>query len=831
MKLLLGLFLLLMPSLAISEKLPEGTKSESFNTFFGGNNTRNVPWKLREAQSPNSANVLFDENPGRTTAVNGYEILGATNTLTSIEAIWEFKKDNGASEFLATDNATLLSTLDFTNFTTVRSGLDNAFALQCKQIRDKMWCTNGTNPVFTYNGSTVVVLNGLLHGSTQTPNVPLGKLIDTYLDRVFVFNSTQNASALHWSEIKSTDSIIILPDDHRAWPVTNQLNFSPGDGSVGLAMFVYNGKLYTGKTDKIGLLQGDRTDNFFFQPYPVESGPMSNKSVKVLDNVVYYQGTEGIFAFDGVKAIRVSDDIRDDIKQTLQTLSFTRQNIWTTNDDLDAGAKGGVYATNGSLVLSTFSISQYATVAEDTRFLLTSTAPDSGWIKFSTPSYKRFTGNLPGLGAGSHLQSTNTLDFSGYMSSAFILYNSTSLCNYPGGVEVSKLNFYLRNTNDNESKHQSMHNVVLWGPSVNVFTDLIFPGDYLNALTAPIMFSSNTLHVTKSDLDSQRIEYRFVWSTAGIANPCQLQITNLSTPTTVSQAVTVQMRVTTAAYESFIATNSATIIAWDTFLSNYNTTNANIQFRYRNGTSVANIITQPWQTITPGALLSAAVSKSFVQWGATITATQSNQVVAQIDDVTIKNIGVGGISHSSWAEVRKNRYWLFTSTETNSTTMRGFVKASASNENPIAWSFLNNFPIRAMYNNRETFYAGSSTAGVLVRLDAGSSLNGSPISKYWETPDTNLGNPFFKKKLRSYYIEVVGTSGDTLTIGTYVDGSYSSTTQTLYTTGRNLIKYATPASFYGLLFRWRIENTSLNQDLGIVSFRVVYEDTQIDRYE
>ena len=64
--------------------------------------------------------------------------------------ILPFIKQDNSVEFLISDNASLLTTVDFNVYTPVKLGLTSNNDLNCIEFQFKAWCTNGIDSVFTY---------------------------------------------------------------------------------------------------------------------------------------------------------------------------------------------------------------------------------------------------------------------------------------------------------------------------------------------------------------------------------------------------------------------------------------------------------------------------------------------------------------------------------------------------------------------------------------------------------------------------------------------------------------------------------------------------------
>ena len=123
--------------------------------------TAPAPTKLKQGQTPNMKNCWVDEKPGSVITAPGYVKVGQIPSGNPVSfCINYFKTSSGTQTFVVSDNLTVWTTVDFQNFTSIITGLSSSFQLRGAIIRDKLWLTNGSDAVRTFDGTTVVVLSG-----------------------------------------------------------------------------------------------------------------------------------------------------------------------------------------------------------------------------------------------------------------------------------------------------------------------------------------------------------------------------------------------------------------------------------------------------------------------------------------------------------------------------------------------------------------------------------------------------------------------------------------------------------------------------------------------
>lgn len=269
-------------------------------------NTAAAPTKIKQGQSPDMQNVWVDEKPGSIITAPGLILAGTTPSGNpSSFCINFFRTAAGTQTFVVSDNQKVWTTVDFQAFTEIISGLSASFQLRGKVIRDKLWLTNGSDSVRTYDGTTVTVLDG----TGGTPNVPKGRYIDYHDERVWVYHIPSERSQAAFSALVDASGTIIDPDNASAWPSSNTLQVSEGDADFGTGMLLYRGYLHFFKQYSIWRLVG--YDEYTYTRVKTRSstGTRFNESIQQLDGLVHFIGVDGVYVFDGEDSERISDII------------------------------------------------------------------------------------------------------------------------------------------------------------------------------------------------------------------------------------------------------------------------------------------------------------------------------------------------------------------------------------------------------------------------------------------------------------------------------------------------------------------------------------------
>lgn len=808
--------LLFIPSIMLAEVLPKNSRLDIYDNFVGGLDSRDEPHKLKNNQSPYLRNVLIDD--GEIKTVNGFIVLGSTGTLSKVNTIFEYIKTDGTRNFLVSDSSVVLATSDFSNYTLIKANLNNNYKLGCIQVEDKSWCSNGNDAVFTFDGSTVVVLDGNTYGSLKTPNVPKFKYLSYWQNRVWGFGIPTNSSYLGYSAIQSTDTVpvAISPDNENAWNNPNFfLDVDKGDGTQPTFMRVYRGQLYVGKERGISAILGNDDISYADVKVVKDYGFLNNDSVVELDNLlVGYGSDDGIYKFDGRNMNIFSDHIRPDVEAFINNVGKNVVLNWDSQSDF----------TRGSLVGSTATGSGFLTVNFST------------YVLVSTPAQGDVTNQYLSMLLNTGTTSTNfvtiTTDTANpakwYQLSSGAIPNSDSYFPYhivfwvrsdnASSEPSGKVAVTLRNLRTRSTAYYEQTGVSGINP-VSSWAEFAVP------------FAGNSgikeLFFTGDDILNGNFQVRVeVADTCGAGSPnCRFDLRYSSVGSLMflkdSQI---------AEYRSDIST-AVNISAWGNFNSVFNNQGGNISFAYRVSTSLVNITTYPFMPISPGAVIGSSVSNNYIQWLSTLTFNSTSSLV-YIDNVQI-NYNQGGSNDVNPIGVSwKGRYWLAVTTTASGTTNLIYVKSRNSSDYPDGFTVLEGINIKSLWRSSDYLYAGASTSGIIYRLDYGTNYNGRPIIAIYETNETNFSAPFFEKQLVSYFIDIDKQTNGEITLGTQINNrSYGNYNLNINGSGR-LVRHLAYPNSYGNSFRFRFTSSVLDQVMKINNFGVVYinENNTTDNY-
>ena len=786
MKKLLGLLLVFGAFQLQAAQIPANFGYEKLDDFSYGLVTTPDSGNVTKKAATKMRNCYIDKKPGSIVQGSGWSVMGTASGVSYFRYGWDFIKSDGSKKFLifgstsATPTATsgiLVETADFSSFTVVKAGLSAILDLDSAQVFYKRWFTNGSDAVFTWDGTTVQTLDG----TYPLPNVPKGKYISFYQRSVWVYNLSDNDSQARFSAPVDTTPAALAqnPDTLNAWPAVNGLNFDRGNGEVGTFIRVFKGKLFVGKDRSIYFVSGIGASSY--QPVKVSYnvGFLYQFSTFELDSYLYGHSYDGFYRFDGTNSERLSDDIFPDIQairtDTVRNISDT----WESESDFRRGLfYGTTVSPTGVLSMSTetrFDANVNAisflsgdndtlSAGQETGFRIlvpTLTFPTDTVYKFSDPPLK-----LHVSGCGAHpcsvaIMNTNTL------ASATGTFTPT------GGTQLITINL----------------------------------SDFSNLNTS----------FTATELANGNLRINAI---AGVN--CSVAW-NVFKATTMGGAL-IALTPVGRNYISDVATISL-ITTWGLFGSVNTTDSGSNSFYIRTATSIVQLSTAEWTAISAGAVINSPTTHKYTQWAASVSYP------ATIDNVTIDHIEGTGSNTRSFGVAWLNRPWFGVSTETTGNYPIIYVMSRRTNPNPHAWMPFDAIPVRGFLSSGQILYGFHGSEAKVLRLDNGTNYGGAPIHAYYETPDMTLGDYAFKKDIWEYELDLQKESGATLTLGTSLNSrAFGTNSISLNGSGPLFAVVRNPnggGGTYCNTVKLRFENSTLDKGMQINGASIIYRKTLI----
>src|SRR3990167_8795344 len=309
----------------------------SFRDFTGGLNDNTPAHYLRSNESPRAANVVVDEPVGALRPRKGSSLCGNLPSGLTPTALYEFFKSDGTRRLIVSDNSNYYQTADCTSFTTIKDGLISTARPTFVTARDKLWVTNRSTHVFTWDGSTTTILDG--RAGTPSPAPPKCQYLEFWKERVWCARSDSNASGIAFSALTDTAGGSIDPSTGSAsWPAANLIQVDQNGGSAVYGIRAFRDSLYVFKNNGIWRILFEDEFNVSVVKTFSSVGTRFHESIIELDNLLYFVGPDGIYAFDGDQSVRISDNIYNLFSSFNQPLVNNQFKTWTSQGDFDGGS-------------------------------------------------------------------------------------------------------------------------------------------------------------------------------------------------------------------------------------------------------------------------------------------------------------------------------------------------------------------------------------------------------------------------------------------------------------------------------------------------------------
>ena len=786
---LLTIGLSLVSAMSYSAQIVKEDKLETIDGFDTGLVTNVSGNKQAKDSSPNIRNFWIDEKIGSLVKVGGFQTngssataYGSTTTLQDVRFGMTFYKPDGTKEYIVSDSSVVLRTSDFNSYSLVKAALDRTYNIRAKQIEDSVLFMNGRDNPFILSST----------GGVREMNfIPKGQYPEYFDGRVWILNTASETTETVFCNLASTDGTQVRFDDPRAWANRNSLFVGRGDGGAITNGFNYGGILQAAKENSMWRLIGNSNTDYDWAMVNKESGFISAESMIESDGLVYGQGKDGFYEFNGAGMRRITDHIRPNIENIRTDTTRVLAAVWDTADDFSQ-----FVATENIKISVPGTISLASDMAEINKTSSTVPPPASSTVTLTAVT----TATVFGVIATTH---NLTASLSYYPSLIQIWGKANDAAN-------TTLLVVVRNARTGQFV-QSPEVALGMGALQTVSFNMYF----------------GTPSFTDADLNGGKCEVKVVM-TAG--NSAAITLASMTYLATVQLTPLLQSQ-----FISKITTTTAN--SWLNFEADVNTNQGSVNFYAKSATSAVNLSTYPYAQIFPGNIPGFGTNK-YIQWAATFTA-QNPQVSGDqtirpnVTNVTFNYAEGAGSNTRSFGIRWKGRWWIGVSTEATGNFPLFYVKAKATNSYKDAFTTLDGMNLRSLWKDGENvLYAGGSTSPYIYRLDYGQNHNGAAIDAYYETPDLPLGRPFFEKTFSAWMIDVDKESGASLLLGTSIDAG-SFTEQSISITGSGRLIRQIPQNTvnstrnFGNTFKIRARNNEKDKSISVNALGLIYQDSTV----
>lgn len=702
----------------------------SYRDFSGGYVDNVDPVNLKPNESPSMLNVVVDDPIGSLKPRAGFARCGNIPSGNTPTALYEYTKSDGTRRLIVSDNANVYSTPDCGTWTTINTGMSSSAQVYFKTIRDTLWIVNGSTHPMTWDGTTLTLLDG--RTNTPSPIVPKCAFIEFWKERVWCGSPVGDASAVYYSALTDSNGNDVDPSTGTlAWPASNAFQIDQNAGSRLYGLKAYRNRLYAFKDNGVWEIGFDNDFNNFVRKTYASVGSRYQTSIAEVDGILYFTGKDGIYAFDGDNAVRISEKITNRFLALNQPLISQNYRTWTTQSDFTGGTLDQASATDypGSL-----SISSRAAIMDNGRFETGALAP------FSCQTDGTASGQFPSCGI------TSNSPIEGVYSSSMTVADTCS----PG---TSSCNYYVF---DNAGSTKT----------TGAFDSAGFP-------------STVTINTSSFSGDDVRVHLRYSCDSSGVSfyTPAFTARSNITFQVSGDHTNCANIRggsgytIRVDNFKSFQYLSSATwtseiynMVSVSTpgaFTATATDNGGSVAYEVRVGSDTGAVQSRSFSPILPGALFSATTDQTRIQVRAKLTSSSDLTNSPKVDDIQIAWNSGGNNTQKIHAYGWRNSLWVSASSGSSTTNNIVFQKSRLPG---VVWMphSLNIGPM-ATYN--DAFYAAASTHSAIYRMDYGTNDDGAAIVWHWESKDENWGAPNNPKILRELNLDYRANSSCNIRAG------------------------------------------------------------------
>lgn len=714
----------------------------SYRDFSGGYVDNVDPVNLKPNESPSMLNVSIDDPVGSLKPRRGMTLCGNLPSGNKPTALYEYTKSDGTRRLIASDNATVYSTPDCQTWTTIVEGLSSASQVHFATVRDTLWIVNGSTWATTWDGTTRTPLDG--RANTPSPTVPKCAFVEFWKERVWCGAPLGDVSAVAYSALTDSNGNDLDPSTGTlSWPAANVFQIDQNAGSRLYGLKAYRNRLYAFKDNGVWEIGFDNDFNNFVRKTYASVGSRYQTSITEVDGVLYFTGRDGIYAFDGDNAIRISEKIKNKFLTLNQPLISQNYKTWTTQSEFEGGTLNQASAsdTPGSVTLSS------APAALDNGGFESGAL--SPFTSFTSQTGTDLTLMVPGVGvlAGS---------ISGTYSSSVTIRADTGFCS---GDPSLTLNLY--------NASGSTLTAVSPAPTTTVSTYTLNTSAWagqtarLHWVVEKACVSNPSYGTSVAEMTSPEITLRsnITFQQIGCASESCPSLGNYVGWTEIDNIQSFQYY-STGSWTSEVY-NAVAVSTWGALSATSVDNGGSITYEVKVGSDTGAVAARPWVTIAPGALINGTSDQIYVQVRATLNASSGDADTPELQDVQVAWNSGGNNTQKIYGYGWRNSLWVAASSGSATTNNIVLQRARA----PLDAWMLHDFNIGPMATFNDVFYAGASTHSAIYRMDYGTNDNGAAIKWHWESKDENYGAPNNPKMLREINIDYRANSSCNIRAG------------------------------------------------------------------
>lgn len=326
--------LVLTPTILSAQGLTADEKDYSYPEFREcGLVTRFSPAKIPPNCLTKALNVYFDDD-FTTSRRRGYSQFNSTVCGTGIvSGMWNFDSVGGVAYIALQVGASFYYTTTAGGCTQITglNAINTTNPLECVQAIGELWCVNGVDTAFSWDGSTVAYHYTL----------PLGTMINTFRNRIVVANISGDPARIKLSGEGDGDDWHVETPGASTSPTSIAISgLEDGKAITGL-LGQYQNAFEVGRVDDLYALGGNDRRDFTLRQISSQIGVKDKRTVREKDNCLIWLSNRGVEKQCGSSIDRISDNIKANIDEIILSAGNTR----TRNFDTQAQWEAGSYKT------------------------------------------------------------------------------------------------------------------------------------------------------------------------------------------------------------------------------------------------------------------------------------------------------------------------------------------------------------------------------------------------------------------------------------------------------------------------------------------------------
>jgi len=248
----------------------------------------------------------------------------------SVRGLWPFRATDGTRYLVILSSRSIFQTSGSGDCVLLSANIGSLSAtaeMQCVQALGRLWCLNGTDTGFSWDGASSAAISGM----------PLGTLIGTFRNRLVVANVSGALTRIRLSgELDGTDWTVQVPG-RSSTPANIDLSGLNDGNPVTCLMGEYQNAYLIGREHELFALYGNDRRDFVLRKISDQVGCIAPRSVQEKDNSFFWLSRRGVEKLTGTSILRVSDPIRPSLEEIILAAGNSQARSLTTQADWDAG--------------------------------------------------------------------------------------------------------------------------------------------------------------------------------------------------------------------------------------------------------------------------------------------------------------------------------------------------------------------------------------------------------------------------------------------------------------------------------------------------------------